>query len=115
MRRSVFRHGSVLLVELALVTACASSQPKGVTAPPSAPAARLTCGEIGVFVQLFAAPSTSDSGATTRSCEVVTFHRASVAAAVGCHAGHVGALGITPSADPIQVVMAVEHAPRTDL
>ena len=77
-------------------------------------AARLTCGEIGVFVQVFAAPSTSDSGATTRSFEVVTFHRASVAAAVGRHAGYFGALGVTPSADPIQVVMAVEHAPRAD-
>jgi hypothetical protein len=188
MRRSVLVHRSVLVLGLALVTACASSLPKGETAPPSAPAsaartaacfpveslspedrpvaerlllaigdsealytladglkpissgmitsvrvapdvdrtalealeqhrraaARLTCGEIGVFVQVFAAPSTSESGATTRSFEVVTFHRASVAAAVGRHAGYFGALGITPSANPTQVVMAVEHAPRAD-
>jgi hypothetical protein len=188
MRRSVFGHGSALLVGVALATACATSPPKVVTAPPSAPppatrpaacfpveslspedrlvaerlllaigdsealytlatglkpissgmtssvrvapdvdrtaletleqrrrvAARLTCGDIGVFVQVFAASSTSDAGGTTRSFEVVTFHRASVAAAVSRHAEYFTALGITPSADPVQVVMAVEHAPRAD-
>jgi hypothetical protein len=77
-------------------------------------AVRLTCGEVGVFVQVFAAASTSDAGVTTRSFEVVTFHRASLAATVRRHADYFTALGITAAADPVQVVMAVEHAPRAD-
>jgi hypothetical protein len=188
MRRRVLGQWSCLLVGLTLATACAASQPKGVTAQPPTPApvaraatcfpveslapedrlvaerlllalgdsealytlanglkpvssgmitsvrvapgvdrtalealerrrravARLTCGDIGVFVQVFAAASTSDAGVTTRSFEVVAYHRASVAAAVRRHEEFFATLGITPSADPVQVVTAVEIAARAD-
>jgi hypothetical protein len=74
----------------------------------------LQCGDIAIFVQTFAAPQKSDDGRTLRVTEIVVARRASVAAAVRRHEAFFNRLGISPSADPFEVVSAVEHAERAD-
>lgn len=72
----------------------------------------LDCGDIGAFVHVFTAPSTSADSATRRAAEVVVFHRARVAEVVRTHTAFFATLAITPSADVREVLAAVENAPR---
>jgi hypothetical protein len=74
----------------------------------------LQCGDISIFVQTFAAAQKSDDGRTLRVTEIVAAHRTSVAAAIRRHEVFFNRLGISPSADPFEVVAAVEHAERAD-
>jgi hypothetical protein len=74
----------------------------------------LQCEDLTVFVHTFAAPQKSDDGRTLRVTEIVAAHRTSVAAAVRRHETFFNRLGISPSADPFEVVSAVEHADRLD-
>ncbi len=72
----------------------------------------LSCGEIGVFVQVFTATFTGRDSSTARSSSMVLYHRRALAQAIARHAAFFATLGITPSADPRDVVGAVENAPR---
>jgi hypothetical protein len=74
----------------------------------------LTCGEIGAFVHVFTATSSSGDSITRRAAEVVLFHRGRVAEAVRAHAAFFTTLAITPSADVREVLAAVENAPRAE-
>lgn len=74
----------------------------------------LQCGEIGAFVHVFTATSSSGDSITRRAAEVVLFHRGRVAEAVQAHAAFFATLAITPSADVREVLAAVENAPRAD-
>jgi hypothetical protein len=73
--------------------------------------AAIRCGEIGAFLHVFTDASPGERR-TIRSAEVVLFHRASVVKAIERHAEYFGKLGITPSADPREVLAAVENASR---
>lgn len=75
-------------------------------------AASLHCGDIGMFVQVFTATFTSSDSAVQRSTSLVMYHRASMRRAVERHAAFFATLGVTPSADPRDIVDAVENAPR---
>lgn len=72
----------------------------------------LRCGDIGAFVHVFAAPSSTADGEIRRAAEVVLYHQGRVADAVQAHAAFFATLAITPSADVREVLAAVEHAPR---
>lgn len=74
--------------------------------------AALHCGEIGAFVQLFAAPQRRADSTLVRSSAVVLYHRRSLRALVERQAPFFAALGVTPAADPRDLVEAVEHAER---
>jgi len=74
--------------------------------------AALHCGEIGAFVQLFAAPQRRADSTLVRSSSVVLYHRQSLRALVERQAPFFAALGVTPAADPRDLVEAVEHAER---
>jgi hypothetical protein len=77
-------------------------------------AARLSCGEVGVFTLVFADAQQSTAKGTSRVTELVVYHRAALAAAVARHAAYFTPLGITPSSDAQEVLAAVEHAPRAE-
>lgn len=74
--------------------------------------ALLRCGEIGAFVQVFTATQRLRDSSEVRQASVVLYHRAAVRRAVTRHAAFFATLGITPSADPRDVLAAVENAPR---
>lgn len=72
----------------------------------------LSCGDIGVFVQVFTATSAGRDSSTQRHATLVLYHRASLARAVQRQRAFFATIGITPSADPRDIVNAVENAPR---
>jgi len=74
--------------------------------------AALHCGEIGAFVQLYAAPQRRADSSVVRAASVVLYHRRSLRALVERQAPFFATLGITPAADPRDLVEAVEHAER---
>ncbi len=76
--------------------------------------AALQCGELTVFVQVFAAAYPARDGGLVRNATLVVAHRGALTAAIARHAGFFGRLGVTPAADPREVVAAVETAPRAD-
>jgi hypothetical protein len=77
-------------------------------------AQRLRCGDIGAFVLVFDATREGKTGETMRDTEIVLFHRASIAAAISRHDAYFGKLGITPGAEPAQIVDAIDRAPRAE-
>ena len=74
----------------------------------------LRCGEIGAFVHVFTATSSTADRITRRAAEVVLYHRGRVAEVVRTHAAFFATLAITPSADVREVLAAVENAPRAE-
>lgn len=74
--------------------------------------ALLRCGDIGAFVQVFTATQRLRDSSEVRQASVVLYHRSAVRRAVTQHAAFFATLGITPSADPRDVLAAVENAPR---
>lgn len=74
----------------------------------------LHCGELGVFLQVFTATYPGRDSSTVRSASMVLYHRQSLRAAIGRQAAFFARLGVTPSADPRDVVGAVENAPQAD-
>ena len=76
-------------------------------------AAALTCGEIGVFVQVFTATQRRRDSSEVRNTSMVIFHRAAVRRTIEAHRSFFAMLGVTPSTDPREVVLAVENAPRS--
>jgi hypothetical protein len=76
-------------------------------------AAALTCGDIGAFVQVFTATQRRRDSSEVRNTSMVVFHRAAVRRTIEAHATFFASLGVTPSTDPREVVLAVENAPRS--
>jgi hypothetical protein len=74
----------------------------------------LRCGDLGMFVQVFASTFPSRDSSTVRSATVVLYHAQSVRAVIVRHAGFFATLGVTQSTDPRDVVAAVEHARPAD-
>ena len=74
----------------------------------------LHCGELGVFVQVFTATYPGRDSSIVRSASMVLYHRQSLRTAIARHAPFFARLGVTPSADPREVVGAVENAPQAD-
>jgi len=74
----------------------------------------LTCGELGVFVQVFTATSTARDSSMQRNTTLVLYHRTAVRRLVEKQSDFFATLGITPSADVRDIVAAVENAPRAD-
>jgi len=77
-------------------------------------ASALHCGELGMFVQVFTATYPGRDSTVVRSASMVLYHRQSLRAAIGRHATFFAGLGVTPSADPREVVGAVENAPQAE-
>ncbi|MCC6245048.1 MAG: hypothetical protein IT353_19550 [Gemmatimonadaceae bacterium] len=76
--------------------------------------AALSCGEITTFVQIFTATSPGRAQDVMRNATLVIAHRASLRALIVRQRSYFAALGITPSADPRDVVSAVENASRAE-
>lgn len=74
----------------------------------------LRCGDVDVFVQLFAATFPGRDSSRMRSATLVVAHRRALAETIGRHAEFFGRLGVTPTTDPRDVIAAVDHAPRAD-
>jgi hypothetical protein len=74
----------------------------------------LRCGELGVFVQVFSAVFPGRDSSLVRSASMVLYHRQSLRDAIARHASFFAHLGVTTSADPRDVVGAVENAPQAD-
>jgi hypothetical protein len=74
----------------------------------------LQCGELGVFVQVFTATYPGRDSSIVRSASMVLYHRQSLRTAIARQAAFFARLGVTPSADPREVVGAVENAPQAD-
>ncbi|MBX3147944.1 MAG: hypothetical protein KF785_14360, partial [Gemmatimonadales bacterium] len=73
------------------------------------------CGEVGVLVQRYAMVySGRDSTERRVAASLVLFHRAGVRRTIEAHADFFARLGLTPSADPDEVLAVVEHADRAD-
>jgi hypothetical protein len=75
--------------------------------------AALTCGDLGVFVQLFTATQRLRDSSEVRNTSLVLFHRGGVRRTIIAHRDFFASLGVTPAADPREVVLAVENAPRS--
>lgn len=75
-------------------------------------AAALTCGEIGVMVQVFTATQRTRDSSEVRNTSMVVFHRAALRAMVMRHQLFFASLGVTPSTAPTEILAAVENAPR---
>lgn len=75
-------------------------------------AAALNCGEIGAFVEVFTATQRRRDSSEVRNTSMVIFHRGAVQRTIEAHAAFFATLGVTPSTDPREVVLAVENAPR---
>jgi hypothetical protein len=74
--------------------------------------ARLACGDVGLFVQVFTAPSPGRADTVYRVASVVAYHRAASRRAVERHADFFAMLGITSNADARSVIAAIENADR---
>ncbi len=75
----------------------------------------LQCGDVGVLVQRYAVVySGRDSAERRVAASLVLFHRETLRRAIAAHADFFAHLGITPSADPNEVLAVVEHADRAD-
>lgn len=75
-------------------------------------AAALTCGDIGATVQVFTATQRDRDSNEVRHSSMVVFHRGAVRRLVERQAAFFATLGVTPSTDPREVIVAVENAPR---
>jgi hypothetical protein len=75
--------------------------------------AALTCGDLGVFVQVFTATQRLRDSSEVRNTSLVLFHRGGVRRTIIAHRDFFASLGVTPAADPREVVLAVENAPRS--
>lgn len=75
----------------------------------------LQCGEVGVLVQRYAMVySGRDSLERRVAASLVLFHREGVRRAIASHADFFARLGLTPSADPDEVLAVIEHTDRAD-
>jgi len=74
----------------------------------------LTCGDIGVFLQVFTATSIARDSGVVRNASLVMYHRSALRGAIQRQRDFFASLGITQSADPREVIGAVENAPRAD-
>jgi hypothetical protein len=63
-------------------------------------------------VQVFTATQRRRDSSEVRNTSMVIYHRAAVRRTIEAHAAFFAALGVTPSTDPREVVLAVENAPR---
>lgn len=75
-------------------------------------AAALSCGDIGVMVQVFTATQRGRDSSEVRSTSMVVFHRGALRAMVTRHQAFFASLGVTPSTAPQEILAAVENAPR---
>lgn len=75
-------------------------------------AAALTCGDIGVMVQVFTATQRARDSSEVRSTSMVVYHRAALRALVTRHQPFFASLGVTLSTAPQEILAAVENAPR---
>jgi len=75
-------------------------------------ASALTCGDIGVTVQVFTATARDRDSSVVRYTSMVVYHRAALRAAVARHQLFFASLGVTPSTAPQEMLSAVENAPR---
>ncbi len=76
--------------------------------------ATLTCGEIGMLVQVFTNAYKRPDSTTVRSASLAIYHRRALRDAIVRQKVFFGRLGVTPSAEPGDVLSAVENAPRAD-
>ena len=74
--------------------------------------AALSCGEVGAFVQLFAAPTRRADSTVVRQAAIVVYHRHALETLVRRQSVFFGSLGLSPAADPRDLVAAVEYAER---
>jgi len=75
-------------------------------------AAALTCGDIGVMVQVFTATQRTRDSADVRNTSMVVYHRGALRAMIARHQPFFASLGVTPSMTPQEILAAVENAPR---
>lgn len=75
-------------------------------------AAALTCGDIGVMVQVFTATQRTRDSSEVRNTSMVVFHRGALRAMITRQQAFFASLGVTPSTTPQEVLAAVENAPR---
>lgn len=76
-------------------------------------AVHLRCGPLGFLVQTFAQPQLRGD-TIVQQATVGVYHRGAIAAAIARHQPFFATIGLTPSAEPLAVVSAVERAPRAD-
>jgi len=75
-------------------------------------AAALSCGDIGLTVQVFTATQRTRDSSEIRNTSMVVFHRGALRAMVTRYAPFFASLGVTPSTAPQEILAAVENAPR---
>ncbi|MFM8517331.1 MAG: hypothetical protein ACKODA_05550 [Nevskiaceae bacterium] len=75
-------------------------------------AASLTCGDIGVMVQVFTATQRTRDSSEVRNTSMVVFHRGALRAMITRQQAFFATLGVTPSTSPAEILAAVENAPR---
>lgn len=75
-------------------------------------ASHLSCGDLGMFVEVFTATQRRRDSSEVRASSLVVFHRRALRAVIERHADFFATLGVTPATDPREVVAAVENAPR---
>lgn len=75
-------------------------------------AAALSCGDIGVLVQIFTATQRTRDSSEVRNTSMVVYHRAALRRLIERKRDFFATLGVTPSTHPHDVLAAVENAPR---
>ncbi len=75
-------------------------------------AAALTCGDVGLMVQVFTATQRTRDSSEVRNTSMVVYHRGALRAMVARHQTFFATLGVTPSTAPQEILAAVENAPR---